>query len=143
MFGGAGNDTFNSGDGKDEQHVGGSGDDLFFGNIGKGTDTFKGGGGNDTFYGGTGDAKMIGGNGFDAFQFRSVDNGRSVIKDFDLAENDRIFFNAVNRFDDFDSMLAASRNVKGNVEITMGGGGVVVVEGYRKDDLPEDQFTYF
>ncbi|MDH4550564.1 type I secretion C-terminal target domain-containing protein, partial [Pseudomonas sp. BN607] len=76
---------------------GGNGNDILFGqggndtlNGGKGNDILLGGTGNDTLIGGEGNDILIGGSGADTFVWKAGDIGSDVIKDFKVAEGDRI-----------------------------------------------------
>ncbi|WP_458131187.1 LapA family giant adhesin [Pseudomonas sp. R3-41] len=77
--------------------LGGAGNDIIFGqggndtlNGGKGNDILLGGTGNDTLIGGQGNDTLIGGLGGDTFVWKSGDTGNDVIKDFKVADGDRI-----------------------------------------------------
>ena len=64
---------------------------------GTGNDILIGGGGNDLIYGGAGDDILFGGNGADTFAWRASEIGNNehdTIKDFNMAEEDKL------RFDD-------------------------------------------
>jgi hypothetical protein len=78
MFGLAGDDKLD----------GGAGDDTLLG--GSGNDTLLGGDGDDTLMGGTGNDVLTGGKGADTFVWKAGDVGKDVIKDFSVAEGDRI-----------------------------------------------------
>ncbi|WP_225932898.1 immunoglobulin-like domain-containing protein, partial [Pseudomonas oryzicola] len=76
---------------------GGNGNDILFGqggndtlDGGKGNDILLGGTGNDTLIGGQGNDILIGGSGADTFVWKAGDLGNDVIKDFKVAEGDRI-----------------------------------------------------
>ncbi|WP_235200301.1 retention module-containing protein [Pseudomonas monteilii] len=76
---------------------GGNGNDILFGqggndtlDGGKGNDILLGGTGNDTLIGGQGNDILIGGSGADTFVWKAGDIGNDVIKDFKVAEGDRI-----------------------------------------------------
>jgi Ca2+-binding RTX toxin-like protein len=93
LFGGRGNDTLNGGLGNDTLR-GGSGNDLLMGK--RGNDVLFGGGGNDTLLGGKGDDVLIGGKGDDVltggegrdrFVFRTAQDGRNLITDFNPNED--------------------------------------------------------
>lgn len=73
---------------------GGAGDDLIYGNQGDDLlaggaddDTLYGGQGNDRLTGGDGDDILFGGLGADAFVYRSTDDDRDTVHDFDVAED--------------------------------------------------------
>lgn len=94
----AGNDTLYGNDGQDQLY-GGSGSDKLYG--GNGHDVLHGGNhndqlygnsGNDVLYGGKGSDVLYGGTGADTFAFTKLDQGTGIdtIKDFNLAEGDRI-----------------------------------------------------
>ncbi|HEN8802199.1 TPA: type I secretion C-terminal target domain-containing protein [Pseudomonas putida] len=76
---------------------GGNGNDILFGqggddtlDGGKGNDILLGGSGNDTLIGGQGNDILIGGSGADTFVWKAGDFGNDVIKDFKVAEKDKI-----------------------------------------------------
>ncbi|MFJ7813515.1 immunoglobulin-like domain-containing protein, partial [Pseudomonas asiatica] len=87
LNGGAGNDIL-FGQGGDDTLDGGKGNDILIGGLGK--DTLLGGEGNDILLGGKGDDTMTGGSGADTFVWKAGDTGNDVIKDFKVAEGDRI-----------------------------------------------------
>ncbi|WP_346330246.1 immunoglobulin-like domain-containing protein [Pseudomonas sp. AFG_SD02_1510_Pfu_092] len=87
LNGGAGNDLL-FGQGGDDTLDGGKGNDILIGGLGK--DTLLGGEGNDILLGGKGDDTLTGGSGADTFVWKSGDTGSDVIKDFKVAEGDRI-----------------------------------------------------
>lgn len=89
LLGGAGQDTLNGADGADSLN-GGGGDDRL--NGGKGKDTLVGGngddvltgkGGEDVFIGGLGDDTLTGDAGRDRYVYRSIDEARDRIQNFD------------------------------------------------------------
>ncbi|MEJ5905506.1 immunoglobulin-like domain-containing protein, partial [Pseudomonas kermanshahensis] len=89
-------DISGANDGKDFLS-GGNGNDILFGqggddtlDGGKGNDILLGGTGKDILIGGQGDDILIGGSGADTFVWKSGDVGNDVIKDFKVAEGDRI-----------------------------------------------------
>ncbi|WP_353844715.1 immunoglobulin-like domain-containing protein [Pseudomonas sp. MG-2] len=87
LNGGTGNDLL-FGQGGDDTLDGGKGNDILIGGVGK--DTLLGGEGNDILLGGKGDDTMTGGSGADTFVWKAGDIGKDVIKDFKVAEGDRI-----------------------------------------------------
>ncbi|WNN42079.1 retention module-containing protein [Pseudomonas inefficax] len=87
LNGGSGNDLL-FGQGGDDTLDGGKGNDILIGGVGK--DTLLGGEGNDILLGGKGDDTMTGGSGADTFVWKAGDIGKDVIKDFKVAEGDRI-----------------------------------------------------
>jgi Ca2+-binding RTX toxin-like protein/lipopolysaccharide export system protein LptC len=78
MFGLAGDDKLD----------GGAGNDTLLG--GSGNDTLLGGDGDDTLMGGPGNDVLTGGKGADTFVWKAGDVGKDVIKDFSVAEGDRV-----------------------------------------------------
>ncbi|MFK3816245.1 immunoglobulin-like domain-containing protein, partial [Pseudomonas sp. NPDC089407] len=82
-----GNDILSGGNGNDIL-FGQGGNDILDG--GKGNDILLGGTGNDTLIGGQGNDILIGGSGADTFVWKAGDIGNDVIKDFKVAEGDRI-----------------------------------------------------
>ncbi|PSB12032.1 hypothetical protein C7B76_22600 [filamentous cyanobacterium CCP2] len=93
LFGQKGDDTLNGGLGHDTLR-GGTGNDLLMGKRGNdvlfgggGNDTLLGGRGNDVLVGGKGNDLMTGGLGRDRFVFRTAEDGRNRITDFDPSED--------------------------------------------------------
>jgi len=89
-------DISGTSDGNDHL-LGGDGNDILFGQGGNdileggnGNDILYGGAGNDTLIGGPGNDTLIGGLGADTFAWKSGDIGNDVIKDFNVAQGDRI-----------------------------------------------------
>ena len=89
--------SIHSGAAGDDYLGGGAGDDVLYGL--QGNDTLDGGTGNDQLFGGAGDDILIGGlgndqlnggSGADTFIWKAGDLGQDVIKDFNIAEGDRI-----------------------------------------------------
>ena len=96
VIGGSASST-HSGAAGDDYLGGGAGDDVLYGL--QGNDTLDGGTGNDQLFGGAGDDILIGGlgndqlnggSGADTFIWKAGDLGQDVIKDFNIAEGDRI-----------------------------------------------------
>lgn len=69
------------------------GNDIIYG--GDGDDIIYGQGGNDTLYGGEGNDILYGGTGADTFVWEIGDTGDDVIKDFKIAEGDKIDLSAL------------------------------------------------
>jgi Ca2+-binding RTX toxin-like protein len=93
LYGQKGNDTLEGGLGHDTLR-GGMGHDLLMGNRGNdvlfggsGNDTLLGGKGNDVLIGGKGNDVLTGGEGSDRFVFRTAEDGRNRITDFDPSED--------------------------------------------------------
>ncbi|WP_146742525.1 Ig-like domain-containing protein, partial [Lonsdalea quercina] len=82
-----GNDTLGGGSGNDILYGQGGNDNL---DGGLGDDILYGGSGNDVLKGGVGNDTLIGGSGADTFVWKAGDTGFDTIKDFNLAEGDRI-----------------------------------------------------
>ncbi|MFD3213815.1 immunoglobulin-like domain-containing protein, partial [Pseudomonas sp. LR_7] len=87
VFGQGGNDYIDGGKGNDIL-LGGTGNDTLLG--GEGNDILFGGAGNDTLIGGKGNDILTGGSGADSFVWKAGDLGNDVVKDFKLAEGDRL-----------------------------------------------------
>ncbi|RII80428.1 type I secretion C-terminal target domain-containing protein [Pseudomonas monteilii] len=87
LNGGAGNDIL-FGQGGDDTLDGGKGNDILIGGAGK--DILLGGEGDDILIGGSGNDTLTGGSGADTFVWKAGDTGNDVIKDFKVAEGDRI-----------------------------------------------------
>lgn len=98
LYGGIGNDILRGGSGNDLL-IGGAGNDILKGSAGNdilrggsGDDILRGGDGDDRLVGGRGSDTLDGGNGVDTFVFRAnhIGTGVDTIKDFSLAQNDKI-----------------------------------------------------
>ncbi len=76
----------------DDTLIDGNGDTIVRG--GRGKDTLKGNGGNDTLEGGAGVDQLYGGEGADMFVFAGEDRSPDVIRDFSIAQGDRIDISA-------------------------------------------------
>ncbi|HLD67341.1 MAG TPA: type I secretion C-terminal target domain-containing protein, partial [Pseudomonas sp.] len=87
LLGSTGADTLNGLAGHDRLE-GGAGNDTLNGGIGN--DLLIGDAGNDILLGGIGNDSLIGGTGADTFVWKSGDTGSDVIKDFNIAQGDRI-----------------------------------------------------
>lgn len=87
LTGSAGADLLRGGDGNDTLN-GGAGNDRLEG--GNDNDSLLGEAGNDILLGGAGDDTLWGGAGADNFIWKASDLGNDVIKDFNIAEGDRI-----------------------------------------------------
>jgi Ca2+-binding RTX toxin-like protein len=114
LNGGSGDDELNGGAGNDALS-GGSGDDILLG--GGGNDVLKGGSGDDWIEGGAGDDLLTGGSGTDTFHF-AIGFGRDAVTDFGASDSDIISFGD-SLFADFDTMIAASTQVGGDIVITI------------------------
>ncbi|MEM9214533.1 MAG: DUF4347 domain-containing protein [Cyanobacteria bacterium P01_F01_bin.150] len=91
--GNSGNDNLNGGDG-DDRIFGGRGRDVIIGSDGddrlygqQSRDTINGGAGDDLIIGGRGRDTMTGGQGQDTFRYRSTNEFRDVITDFELIKD--------------------------------------------------------
>ncbi len=140
LGGGAGNDTLNGGAGDDVLY-GGQGDDVVNGDTGAdilfnglGADAVNGGAGNDTLYGGAGNDTLTGGVGNDTFVF-SQNSGDDRITDFDTSEDVLDLSNTVTDFTDTASLESAATNQNGGVNIDLGGGNGLFLEGVSVADL--------
>jgi T1SS-143 domain-containing protein len=96
LYGGDGNDTLRGDDGHDyieggagnDTIYGDAGDDVLYGGLG--ADTIYGGAGNDDIIGGAGIDNLYGGAGADTFWFVNTNEGVDRIKDFSLAQGDKL-----------------------------------------------------
>jgi Hint domain/RTX calcium-binding nonapeptide repeat (4 copies) len=129
IFGGSGNDTINGFGGADIL-VGNDGNDILNGGNGadfldggNGNDVLNGGNGRDTLVGGAGDDVLSGGAGADTFVFAGS-FGKDTITD--LGGNDVIDLTAIAGVDSINDLTF--KKVGGNVEVTVPGGGTIVVE---------------
>jgi Ca2+-binding RTX toxin-like protein len=127
LDGGGGNDTLQGGGGADIL-IGGLGNDVLRG--GNGSDTLRGGAGNDTLTGGTG---------ADIFDFTITGRGGfDTITDFLRNDGDRIDLRGTGL-----SFAALTfSNVAGNLQVGMGAGGTVVVNGFGATGLTQQDFMF-
>ena len=92
---------------------------------GGGSDTISGGGGDDTLAGGEGDATLNGGSGSDIF---FVGNGRTVIQDFNAAEDSLDFsFTGLGLVGRNTALANASENL-GETTVDLGNGGTLIFD---------------
>ncbi len=96
MYGGAGDDIYNGGQGND-LFYGGSGDDKIHGQKdndtlygGSGSDIINGNGGDDTLIGGYGADTMAGGRDADTFTYLSMNDRDDTITDFSMQDGDKL-----------------------------------------------------
>jgi Ca2+-binding RTX toxin-like protein len=91
LDGGSGDDSLYGGADRDNL-IGGLGDDILSGDTGG--DFLTGGAGDDILSGGADSDQLTGGIGADQFAFHSLRQGKDVITDFRLVQNDRILVSA-------------------------------------------------
>src|SRR6056297_2091954 len=105
----------------DDSLVGSAENEQFEG--GGGSDTISGGGGDDTLAGGEGDATLNGGSGSDIF---FVGNGRTVIEDYNAAEDSLDFsFTGLGLVGRNDALANASDNL-GETTVNLDTGGTLI-----------------
>src|SRR6056297_291182 len=105
----------------DDSLVGSAENEQFEG--GGGSDTISGGGGDDTLAGGEGDATLNGGSGSDIF---FVGNGRTVIEDFNAAEDSLDFsFTGLGLVGRNDALANSSDNL-GETTVNLDTGGTLI-----------------
>lgn len=146
LTGALGDDTLNGGSGDDELSggagndalSGGSGDDILLG--GAGNDVLKGGSGDDWIEGGAGDDLLTGGSGNDTFHF-AAGFGRDAVTDFGASDADIISFGD-SLFSDFDTMIAASTQVGGDVVITIDDQTSLTLRDANLLSLSADDFRF-
>lgn len=103
---------------------GGAGNDRMFGN--SGDDILRGGGGNDV---------LAGQSGADRFIHRPGDGADRVV-DFDLAQD--VLDLSAHSITDFAEFRGLLSNVNGGVQVSLDGGGAVLLSGVRAAQLQED-----
>ena len=133
LYGNLGADTLYGGQGNDAL-FGGQGDDLLIGNLG-----------DDTLYGNLGDDTISTGAGSDVIVVGN-DGGIDVVADFDGATGDVVQLAAnVNgtAIDTFAELQAAAAdNASGNVEIALGSGNTLTLNGVTASELQSEWFTF-
>lgn len=146
LFGGGGNDSISGGLGNDRLS-GGFGSDLLQGNAGNdelnarhGHDTLVGGTGNDRLVATSGRATMTGGSGADTFEIHPVtaddDWGRADIRDFSIAEGDRLVFAGIDGLTTRAEVLAHSIFVgSGMLTLMSDSGAVLTIQGLTAADF--------
>lgn len=151
LFGGDGGDVLRGDDGEDELSgeqlndtlEGGRGNDRLYGGSdddrlegGEGNDFLRGDSGRDRLVGGAGDDTLEGGDGADTFVF-GPGSERDRIVDFrpeDVVEVQGFFGS-------FDLIMRGAVQVGANVEISAGG-GVLVLENVQRGSLVADDFRF-
>lgn len=128
LYGGLGDDTLQGGEGRDRV-FGQDGQDALYGE--GGNDTLLGGGGNDWIEGQESNDLLYGEAGSDRFVF-GPGAGRDVIADFDVGAGDRL---------DFEGQTFTSRDVATGLQLTLSGGGTVVLTGLRGAEADPDWFV--
>lgn len=131
VFGGSGRDLLSGGDG-DDILFGGDGRDQLFG--GYGADTLFGGGGSDRIEGRAGNDRIISGDGSDRLVFRAGD-GSDLVTDFSLASDILDLSATATDFTDLASVQAAVSTTAAGLQIHLGGGDSVTLQGLTLDDV--------
>lgn len=139
LFGQAGNDRLVGGDG-DDRFWGGTGNDVLWG--GTGADTLRGGAGFDWLIGGAGDDNMRGNFNADTFVFADG-HGNDIIWDFN-AQNDleRIDLTLVSGLNNFNALLAASRQDGAHVIVETSATSSITLHGVNLNDLDVIDFVF-
>ena len=134
LEGGNGADLLSGGNGRDLLR-GGSGDDSLTGGAGKdrleggsGRDDLKGNADADTLNGGTGNDTLSGGTGADRFVFKSG-HDRDVVTDLEIGIDTIAIASSLAGGRSANAIAASGRVVQGDLEIDLGGGDVIVLEG--------------
>ncbi|MEQ9329918.1 DUF4347 domain-containing protein [Thalassobaculum sp.] len=121
---------------------GGQGNDVLFG--GQHNDLLVGNLGDDTLYGGLGADTLVTGSGADLVVVQS-DGGIDVVTDFDGAAGDRVQLasNANGTtIDTYAEVVAASTNTETGVQIAVGSGNTLTLNGITVSQLQSDWFTF-
>ena len=133
LYGNLGADTLFGGQGNDAL-FGGQGNDLLIGNLG-----------DDTLHGNRGDDTISGGDGADLIVVEKS-NGVDVVADFDGAAGDQVQITANANGTSIDTFAelqaAATTNAGGNVEIALGGGNTLTLNGVTASDLQSGWFLF-
>ncbi|MEQ9330901.1 DUF4347 domain-containing protein [Thalassobaculum sp.] len=151
LYGNLGNDTLFGNLGSDTIY-GGQGDDVLYGGqnidnhlIADAIEVLYGNLGNDTIYGGAGDDLMVGGDGQDLVVVQAG-GGADTVSDFDGASGDRIQIEANANGTSIDTFAelqaAATTNASGYVEIALGGGNTLTLNGVTASNLQSDWFLF-
>ena len=150
LFGGQGADVAYGGQDADLVY-GNLADDVLYGNMG--ADSLFGGQGNDALYGGQGDDLLQGNLGDDVIVTGAgadrvvvlADGGADSVTDFDGAAGDRIEIAANpngTAIDSFAELLAASTDTAGGVQVALGGGNTLTLNGIATSQLKSDWFLF-
>ena len=122
---------------------GGQGNDVLFG--GQDNDLLVGNLGNDTIHGGLGADTIVTGSGTDLVVVQS-DGGIDVVTDFDGAAGDRVQIASNVNGTGIDSFAevqaAAGDDDSGNVQIALGSGHSLTLNGITASQLQSDWFTF-
>ncbi|HAE49194.1 MAG TPA: hypothetical protein DCK97_17390, partial [Tistrella mobilis] len=138
--GGNGNDTITGGTDRD-WITGEGGNDTLDG--GAGDDRIHGDAGQDRITGGAGDDILSGGDGSDSFVI-AAGAGATRIRDFvaGAGTDDLIELVGLSGFTSFAEVLAAATDGADGVDIDLGSGGQLVLEGVLKSALHQDDFAF-
>lgn len=128
LYGGFEDDTLRGSEGRDRL-LGEDGQDALYGE--GGLDTLRGGAGNDWIEGQAGNDVLAGDAGSDRFVFGRGE-GRDTVLDFDPSDGDRL---------DLQDQSYALRNIAAGLELTLSGGGSVVISRLSTADLHPDWFV--
>ena len=137
LFGGEGNDVLVGGHGNDNL-AGNAGQDFLQGDVGD--DFLEGGSGDDTLDGGVGADILYGDSGADTFVF-GLGEGADVVGDFTVGE-DTIDLSAYIAISSFDDLILSPSDDGVVLDLTIFGGGVVVLEGLALSDLDASSFVF-
>ena len=117
-------------------------DDVMYGNLG--ADSLYGGQGNDLLQGNLGDDTLQGGLGADLFAIGDG-GGSDVVSDFDGGSGDTIrIATDVNcsRIDSFAELVTAASDTDAGVQIALGGGNTLTLNGVTVSQLQSGWFTF-
>lgn len=131
VFGGAGDDIHVNGNIGDDIVHGGTGNDGVFG--GQGSDQLFGDEGNDTLSGDLGDDTLTGGAGADRFRI-AVGGGHDIVKDFSLAEGDKVLLAPGTTYTVADA--------GGHAVVTLAGGESLALMGVTSASLTGDWVVF-
>ncbi|MCQ4346918.1 Ig-like domain-containing protein, partial [Pseudomonas stutzeri] len=98
-----------------------------------GNDYISGGAGNDTLIGGEGDDILLGGTGADTFVWKAGDTGKDVIKDFNIAEGDRIDLSELLQGENAANILDYLRVDTATATLQISSTGTLMADGSNAD----------
>lgn len=136
------------GDVGDDRIYGGSDHDMIYGDAGNdtlfggdGNDTLNGGDGIDELWGGAGNDSLTGSVGADLFGF-VAGSGTDRIADFELGVDQLDLSDTTTNFVNAASVTAASTDTGAGLQISLGGGAVVVLANLSVVDIAEMDFIF-
>lgn len=139
--GGAGNDILIGGNGNDTLDGDEGNDDL---NGGEGTDKLFGGLGNDILRAGYGHDRLTGNDGSDTFGFYAT--GFYQVKDFSIAQNDRLFFDSqtlgINSVQELVSYITSIEERADGFKAHFGEAATIDIVGANLADITADMIIF-